>query len=83
LGHRRRTILRSLSRTIAPPSECHPSPPHAAQRNLGYAEVERTLVQRARGEPWYSYFPVPDEDTWEFFRTGYQQPYDPTTHCDE
>ena len=51
----------------------------AARRDREYADVKDAVLRGARGEAWYHYFPVPDADTWRFFRTGYQQPYDPAT----
>jgi hypothetical protein len=58
----------------------------AALRGDNYASVERQLLAPARGEPWYGYLSVDDEEDWGGISRFVTERYEPTealarVHC--
>lgn len=49
----------------------------AAAADESYERVEETLLRRARGEPWYGYFELPDAEMWGFFSGEGKVDFDP------
>ena len=50
---------------------------NAAYENRPYAEVADQFIHPIDREPWYSYYPIPDADMWEYFRRNASLQYDP------
>lgn len=49
----------------------------AALRGDGYATVEAQLLKTARGQPWYGYLTIDDEEDWGIVRRFVSERYEP------